>query len=787
MKALDRKLLRDMLQLKGQLVAISSVIACGVATFVMSQSALHALRETQSRYYERARFAQVFTHLKRAPNSIAARIADIPGVARLQTRVVMDVTLDLAGLKEPAVGRLISIPERHSLGLNELYLRRGRSIEPGHSEEVLASEGFMNANGLSPGDRVTAIINGRKKQLEIVGVALSPEYIYQIRMGQLVPDDKRFGIFWMGRAAVEAAFDMEGAFNDVCLDLTPEASEPEVIARLDDLTETYGGLGGYGRQDQVSNRFISDEIKQLRRMGFIVPSIFLSVAAFLLNVVLSRIISLQRDQIAALKAFGYSNLAVGWHYLKLVLGIVVVGVVMGTIAGSWLGLQIMHLYARFYRFPELIFQLPPRVIALAWFVSSAAAVAGTLNVVRQAVHLPPAVAMRPEPPAAFRPTILERFGMTPLFSQPARMVLRHLERRPLKAFLSAFGMALAVAILILGHFTTDSLDYLLEVQFQISQRQDVTVTLVEPTSGGGLHDLERLPGVMRAEPFRAVAVRFMFEHRTRRGSIQGLPPHPQLNNLINSRLQPIPLPRDGIVLNTKLAELLGVRLGDQLTVQVLEGDRPVRRVPVTGLATEFIGLATYMELGTLNRLLREGETISGAYLSADENKIDALYRELKSTPRVASVNIKQAALNSFRDTVVKNMLQMQMFNVIFACIIAFGVVYNTARIALSERGRELASLRVIGLTRAEISSILLGELALLTLAAIPLGLLLGYGFARLASVFLNTELYRIPLVINPATYGMAVLVVICAAIISGLVVRRKLDHLDLIAVLKSRE
>lgn len=787
MRAIDRKLLRDILHMKGQVIAICAVIACGVATFVMSLSALEALRGTQETYYDRYRFAEIFAGLKRAPNTLAARIAEIPGVAHVQTRVVREVLLDVPGLNEPAVGKLVSIPETPRIDLNALHLRAGRWIEPERDSEVIASEGFAEAHGFRIGDHVTAIINGRKKRLEIVGLALSPEYVYTIRLGSLVPDDKRFGIFWMGHQALASAFNMEGAFNDVALDLSHDANEQEVIERLDALIEPFGGFGAHGRRDQISNRFLSDEIKQLQRMGTIVPSIFLAVAAFLLNVVLSRIIALQRDQIAALKAFGYSNLAVGIHYLKLVLLVVIVGVAAGAGVGSWLGFKITQIYTRFYKFPMLMYALPPKVVVMSLGISSLAGIAGTLNVIRRAIALPPAEAMRPEPPANFRPTLVERLGLARWLTQPSRMILRHLERRPLKAFFSSFGMALAVAILMLGRFSADSLDYILDVQFGLQQRQDIGVNFVEPTSFSGLYELQHLPGVIYVEPRRMTPVRLKHGHLERRTLILGLTDEPRLNSLMDAELRPVELPKEGLVINSKLAELLNVKVGDLLTVEVLEGARPVREVPIAALMQEFLGTFAYMNLRALNRLMREGDALNEAYLSADERSIDALYARLKETPRVSGITIKKVSVRSFRDTVMENMLQMQFFNVIFACIIAFGVVYNTARIALSERGRELASLRVLGLTRGEISFILLGELAVLTLLALPLGIGMGWALVRVVCTFLDTEMYRIPFIIAPATYGFSVLVVVVAAILSGLIVRRRLDHLDLIAVLKTRE
>src|SRR5947209_2510 len=506
-RALDRKLLRDVWEMKGQTVAICLVIACGVATFVMSLTTIRSLSITQSTYYERYHFADVFSQVKRAPKTLEARIADIPGVARLQTRVVADVTLDVPGLAEPAVGRLISLPDRGEPVLNRLYLRSGRFPEPGRKGEVVASEAFVLAHKMEPGARLQAVINGHKQELIVVGVVLSPEYVFQIKAGDLLPDTKRFGVFWMGELDLSAAFNMQGAFNDISLSLMPGASEEEVLLRLNRLTAPYGGDGAYGRYEQVSNRYLSDEIQQLQAQGVIAPVLFLSVAAFLLNVVLSRLISTQREQIAALKAFGYSHWEVGLHYLKLVLVIVVVGVGLGASVGAWLGKGLTEMYTKFYRFPVFAYDFHPPIVLMALAVASAAAVLGTLGAVRKAVKLPPAEAMRPEPPAHFRPTILERLGLQRLFSPATRMVLRHLERKPWQAGLSVVGIALATSILVLGAFSEDAVFYLMDFQFRLSQRQDLTVTFIEPSSVRSLYAVKHLPGVHDCEPFRAVPAR----------------------------------------------------------------------------------------------------------------------------------------------------------------------------------------------------------------------------------------------------------------------------------------
>jgi len=787
MRALDKKLLRDLTLMKGQMLAITLVIASGVAMFVLALSVQDSLRLTLDTYYERFRFADVFTQMKRAPRSLIGRLEEIPGVARVQTRVVFDVNLDVPEMSEPAVGRLVSIPDRHAPVLNDIYIRAGRRPEPRQSDEVLVSEGFADAHGFQSGDTVVAILNGRRKVLKIVGTALSPEYIYQIGPGAIFPDDERFGVFWMNLTPMEAAFDMDGAFNNVTISLMPDANESEVLRRLDGLTEAYGGQGAYGRKEHVSNYFISDEIKQLGTMAIVVPTIFLSVAAFLLNVVLNRLISTQREQIAAIKAFGYTDLEVGIHYLKLVLLVVLGGSVLGIVGGYFLGQNLTQMYTQFYRFPLLNYRLESNVIVLAVAVTALAAVGGTLVAVRRAVKLPPAEAMRPEPPARYRVTFAERIGLQALLTQPSRMILRHLERQPLKAFLSSFGIALSVAILVLGQFMTDALDFMLDAQFNVAQRQDITLTYVEPRPAKALYEAQHLPGVIHVEPFRAVPARLRFNHRDRRVAIMGLPDRPQLQRLIDDELHEVDLPPEGMMLSEKLARVLQLKLGDLATIEVLEGSRPVVRVPVAGVFAEFIGMSAYMNIAALNRVMREGNTISGANLTADTANLDELYTTLKEIPAVASVTIKDAAIQSFEETLAENMLRMQAFNLFFAVVIAFGVVYNCARIALSERSRELATLRVIGLTRAEISFILLGELAVLTAVALPMGMALGYGQVVIASHLLDTELYRIPVIISTATYAYAAGVVIVAAFLSGLIVRRRLDHLDLVEVLKSRE
>jgi putative ABC transport system permease protein len=787
MRALSRKLWRDLWDMRGMVLAIALVQVGGIATFVMSLSTYDSLLITRDSYYREQRFADVFAAMKRAPNSLVERIREVPGVEQVQTRVVAAARLAVPGFSDPATGTLVSIPDHHPPQLNTLYLRRGRLLEPGRDDEVLVNEAFANAHDLQPGDHLSATINGRRKQLTIVGVALSPEYVYPIAAGAVFPDYRRYGVLWMGRTALAAAYDMEGAFNDVTLRLGADTIPNDVIDRLDRLLARYGGHGAYARKDQTSHRFLAEELQGLETMAAVFPVIFLGVAAFLLNVVVTRLVNTQRNQIAILKAFGYSNLDIGRHYTTMVLVIVLLGLASGLAGGVWLGQGLSAMYADFYHFPVLHYRLHTHVIVLAALVSVIAGMSGTVLAVIRAVRLPPAEAMRPEVPAAYRPALIERLGLQRWFSQPTRMIARHIERRPVKSLLTIAGIAAACGIIMVANFQKDSITYMIDVQYAMSQRQDLTVTLTEPTSRHALFSLAGLQGVEHVEGSRTVAARLRSGHLSYRGSVQGMDPDGTLRRILDGDLERVNLPEEGVVLTDYLAEILDIKPGELLTIEVLEGKRPVLEVPVAGLTSEYLGVSAYMQRAALNRLLLEGDAINGAYLAVDEHYSEQIYRDLDEMPRIAGTVVREAALRNFHKTMEETILYFSFVTAILGGIIAFGVVYNSARIALSERDRELASLRVLGFTRGETAYILLGELAVATLLALPLGYLFGRELCRYLSNAFRSDLYRVPLVLEADTVAFAASVVLFSAVVSGYMLWRKLKRLDMIGVLKTRE
>lgn len=783
---LDRKLLRDLWRMRGQALAIALVAMCGIATFVTMRGAYEALLSSQAAYYERYRFADVFVNLKRAPLALLPRVQAISGINEADARVVFDASLDVPGLEEPASARLVSLPKQSGSGLNRVHLRTGRLPAADSADEVLASEAFAQANRLRPGDTLHAVINGRRQQLRIVGIAISPEYVSEIK-GNSFPDNRRFGVLWMERDALAAASNMRDGFNDLTVTLAPHASEARVIEQLDALLAPYGTLGAYGRKDQISHNFLSNELAQSRVSATVLPAVFLGVVAFLIHNVLLRITALQRAQIALLKSFGYSGFAVGIHYLKFALLTVMAGGVAGIGLGAWIGKGLAQMYTRFYHFPGLEFSLSGFSVAVSLLIAAVSALAGAAIAVTRVLALAPAEAMRPESPARFRPGPLERLGLQRFMPLPVRMVLRNLERQPMKALLSIVGLALAVSLVVTGQFTFDALNEIIRVQFRVAQRDDLTVGFNEVRGREVVHELAALPGVLRVEPFRNVAVRLEFGHRSKKTALVGLAPKRQLRLLLDDAERPVELPQDGIVLSTMLAGILGISSGDRLTIKLLEGQRRTVSAPVTRIIDEPIGAFAYMDAAALARLMSEPESASGAYLAIDPREQAQLFRTLKTIPAIGSVNLREATLQSFLATVAENLRMNTLVLVSFACIIAAGVVYNSARIALSEHAIELASLRILGFTREEVGAMLLAEQSVLTLAAIPLGCVIGYALAALLSVLLSQELFRIPLVVSTRTYLLSVGVVLVAATVSGFLVWRKVRRLDLIEVLKTRE
>ena len=788
MRPLDRKLGRELWRLRAQVLAIAMVLASGVSVLVMSLSTLEALENTTAAYYERYRFADVFAAATRVPEPVAGRIAAIPGVQQVQTRISRYALLDIPGFDEPVRGLLTSVPGEGQPRLNQLVLRSGRWLDPADPDEAIINEPLADAHGLALGDRFFAVINGHRRALTVVGTALSPEFIYSLGPGAILPDDRRFGVIWMGRDALAAAYDLKSAFNDVTVSLWRGTAPEQVVDRIDGLLEPYGGVNAVARADQLSNWFVMNEIDQIRTMVTILPTIFLAVAAFLGHMVLGRLIATERAEIGLLKAFGYSHLEVGWHYAKLVLAIALIGAVIGSLLGTQFGRYNTEIYAEFFRFPLLIYRASATGFLIAVAVSLLAMLVGALGAVQRAIRLPPAEAMRPPAPTVYRRHVTRSGALARWIDQPTRIALRQIARWPVRAALTSIGIGLSVGLLIMSLQWNDTIERIAQTYFYQAQHQTLTLGLAEPQPLTVAQELARLPGVMAVEPSRVVSATLSSGSREHRGAITGIARGNRLRPLYDeARGTTIAVPASGLVLGTYLADSLDVRPGDRLWVEVREGRRPSGWQPVVGVVESSIAMPAYMDLDALNRWLRVRPTTAYLDLLVDPLAVDALFAELKQLPMVTGIGLRQAAIESFHATLGEHLLMFVAIFTGFAGALGFGVAYNSARIALSERGRELATLRVLGFTRGETAYVLLAELALLVAAALPLGCLLGWGLVLTLSRAFDTELFRMPFALDASTYGVGVVLALVGIGVSAALVRRRVQRLDLIRVLKTRE
>lgn len=786
MTALDRKLLRDVARMWAQGITIGLVLACGIASFVAMRGAHASIVRERDAYYAQQRFADVFAHLERAPESIAARIERVEGVARVHTRIVRPALVPIAGSLQPAVGEIVSLPSSGEAPLNAPRLRSGRLPEGERIDEVVLLEAFADAHGLRPGSSIDVVIEGTRRTLRVVGVAMSPEYVFALGPGSFINDPARFGVLWMDRTAVAPALRMEGSFNDVVIALQPAASREAVVADLRRLLAPYGVVAAHGRDRQISHHVLEGELQQLSSYALVAPAIFLAVAAFLIDIVLARTLSLQRAQIAALKALGYRDREIAFHFIELIGIVLLGGCILGIGLGDLLGRGMIALYRPYFRFPDLAFRFDVATVASAVVASVVAGLSGALLAVRRAVRIPPAEAMLPEAPAVYRRPVVEQLGLPRVVGVAGRMVVRELLRRPLRTALSCFAIALATAVIITGRFGDDAMGTLFELVFERSQRDDIEVGFTKAMPASVATELAHLPGVVTAEGRRSVAVRAHVDQRYRDVALIGHDDKPSLRSIPQWPMRPFEPPLEGVALSRKLAETLAVGVGGPIELEVLEGDRRMVRVTVSALLDDVFGLSMHASLPTLRRLLDEEGVVTSVLLVVDPRAEHELLERLAEIPRVLSVARRSEVMDKFHEQTRYMWTTMAILTAMGATI-AFGVVYNQARIALSTRSRDLASLRVLGFTRREISTVLLGELATYLVVGIPIGFAVGSVLMRLIANTADPETYRLPVEASISTFAFAGLVTTVAALLSALVVRRRIGKLDLVAVLKARE
>jgi putative ABC transport system permease protein len=785
--ALNRKLLRDLSRMKMQALAVAAVLACGIALFVMATGMHGSMDSARNAYYDSARMADLATAVVRAPDAVERDIAALPGVRGVEARIAGVGLLDLPGRSEPVSARFVSLPANREPRVNALVLREGRLPNPARDNEALVNEAFAEANALAPGAHIHALIYGKRRRIEIVGVASSPEFVFAVAPGSLLPEPERFGVVWMGREALGRAFDRDGAFNDVQLRLEPGVNPRVVSTAVDALLARYGGRGAYGRDRMISAQFLADELTSLRTLATVLPPVFLAVAVFLLNVSLSRLVATERANIGLLKSFGYSESAIALHYAKFALVFAVLGAVLGMVLGNWVGGVLADIYRNVYRIPSLDFSAGPRVYLAALIAALLAGMAGAAQSVLRATRLPPAAALAPPAPTSYGRLGAFVENAASRLDGKTRMVARRIARFPRRAATTVIGVAMALALLITSQHYPLSIDTIIAVTFGQAQRMDVMMTFPDPQDDSILRDVARLPGVLAVEPVRSTDVFLEAGSRRERNSLIGVARDARLNRVLDEHLNAVQPRADGLTLSQQLANKLDVRVGDIVRVSATDGHRATAQLPVVAIVKPYLAASAYMQMDALGRMLREPDRVTAVYLLIDQRQREAFSARAKQLPTIMSLSFVDNARNSMTRLLEQGSGFVATIFIVFSSMMAAGVAFSSARVTLAEQERDLATLRVLGFGRGEASYVLLAEMGALLLIALPLGCGVGVVLSRWLMSQFNTDLFNFPYVTNTVLYGRSVLFVAGAVIVATLFVRRGVDGLDLVGVLKSRD
>lgn len=785
--ALDRKLLRDLWRLRAQVLTVAVVIAFGVSLYVGMGSSRLGLQRGAERFFAARRLADVSVSLARAPLSVAGRVEGVPGVALAHPRITERGVAEMPGMPEPAVLTAHSLPDQGEPPVNALHLLRGRLPEPGRADECVVSEAFAQAHRLALGAPWRVVLGGAARTVRVVGAATSPEYLVPGSLDVSAMGNERYAALWMRRSALAPLVRMEGAFNDLALRLQPGADVDGVVDDVDALLRPYGGTGARPAARHPSRRALAQELAQLQQSGSALPMIFLGVAGFLVNVVLGRLVRMQRGQVATLKALGYSDRRIGLHYVEMAVVVVGLGVLVGALLGGLLARTFIGLYTEFFRVPELRAPMDASLLARAGLFALAAGVLGAAGATRAVVSLPPAQAMQPESPPSYGRGWVEAVVSVPWLGPAARMVLRELLRRPLRLALSSLGIALSVAILVAGRGMLDAFPFLEEAIFGRGMRDDLAVRLLRPVDRRDALSLRALPGVLEVEPQRSVPVRARAGARWRDIALVSHPDGATLRPVLDRALRRVPLVPGAVVLSAPLLSLLDVRVGDRVVLEPQEGARRAVTVTVGGVADEMFGLQAHALDDDVSRWTFASPQADTALLRVDPSRTAEVVRRLARARGIASVSSRATSLQKFRAQGGRSLGVTMLLLAVFAGSIAAGVVYNNARVALEVRARDLASLRVLGFTQGEVGAVLLGEMFVQVFLGIPPGLLLGRSFSAAAMANTDPEMYRLSITLTARTDVVAIAITLLAAGLSGWMVRRRVAGLDLVGVLKTRE
>ena len=792
-----RKLFRDLYYRKGSLITLVVIVAIGVGCYVGMAGVYRDLVGTKDTYYNKYKIADFYVDLKRVPEWAVDETSELPNVREIRGRVYFQVLIDLPAIEEPISGTAISMPFEQTDVINDIFLRSGAWFSGENEKEVILNEAFARENGLYPGSRIKVMLLDKQHDLLVVGTAMSPEFVFLISPGSvgLAPDPAKFGVMYLPEKFLQESCDLRGAYNQI-IGLAHDNSKTSLTATLDIIErkmEPYGVTNTKLGEDQISVSYLNDEMAGLKVSSKVMPTIFLVVAALVLNVIMGRLVAQQRTIIGTLKALGYSSGFIKRHYLCYGAIIGIMGGVAGIAVGFWIQGAMLELYRQYYPMPNIEQHFYFRILFIGMGISILFAVLGTLKGVGYSAKLEPAEAMRPPPPEKGHKVLPERIGF---FWNPLpfrwKMILRAVFRNPFRSSVSVFSCIIATALVFSALSMTDALNYLMNYEYRWVSHQDITVALRDPAGFDTPSEILDLPTISQAESQLVVVCDLKNGPYEKRIGITGLVDNNHLYTPLDKNKKPISVPESGLILSNKLAEILNVSPGDHLIFRPLIGLRREVVAPVIGTVDTFLGLPAYANISYLSRLLGEewasNTILANQFMSLDDISSDNHFLDdLKKRPKVVGIGERTRAFTQLNETFGKSMGAMISIMVLFAGLIAFGSVLNASLVSLSERQREVGTLRVLGYTPRQVSGIFSGESFLLNIIGILFGLGFGILLAYFMSMAYSTELYRFPAIILPSSLFYTAVIMFVFVSLAQIIIFRLIRKLEWLEVLKVKE
>ena len=783
-----RKMFRDILENKVAYIACAIVIAIGLMTYTSMSIAKDGLFNAKDHFYQEYSFADGFAKVKAIPITRVQALEEIDGIDVVSGRLVKDVRVLMPDTKENVYLRLISLHAPEGNELNGIKLEKG-AFPATNQQQVLVADKFYEAHKLQIGNKINVIIEGKQVELAVSGTGMSPEYIYALKELQSVASDpSTFEVAYVPYEDMEQLFNQNGLVNEISFTLKPGVAFEDVEQAVKSDLERYELESLYAAKDQLSNAMLTEELKQLERMASSLPVIFLIIAAIILYIMLKRLVESQRGQIGTLKAFGYLRSEILSHYLWYGIFIGIFGGVLGGILGIWVSKYFLQIYQMFFNLPDIGAHTSMKYFYLGIIMAVLFSAVASFQGVRGVISLQPAEAMHPVVPTFVKKTFLEKIpGFWRAFNVQGRMAIRNLLRNKNRSIFTLIGMIFTFSMMASFFSLSSMSETMIMDQFTRVQKQDVKLTFVKPMPRSNvIRELNDVDGIKRVEPFLEIPVSLKFLNHKKDVIALGISDGSELYNVFDKDGNRLEVPKSGMMVSEQVANKLGVQVGDVLQVESIFAKDEKLNVKIEKIIPQYLGANIYMNQDVLLGLLKQGEMMTSALNAIDERAIPSLKDEYRASKYISIIEVRQEMIDKYEELMGSATYALWVMAII-SIITGFAIVYNSSIISLAERKRELASLRVMGMTPKEVMEVVSVEQWFIGFSGMIAGIPLAFLMSQAMSTSMSNDLYTIP----PGTSGNAIVLAfigtIFAIAVSQVSISRKVKQLDLVAVLKERE